>query len=120
MKTITLDVYEFNDLDPAVKEKVLDNLRTEFVGLDNDWMTEDFINTLKEKGYYDARVYWSYSCCQGDGASFTAKCDLDILSKRSGIELDEDKDYGFEVVATHSHYCHEYTCRTTNGGDPHD
>jgi hypothetical protein len=75
MKTITKEykVYPFNELSPEAQEKAMEDWR---MGDDLPFLAEGMVYRLKEllKEHKiksdDARVYYSLSYCQGDGAMF--------------------------------------------------
>ena len=55
-------------------------------GYQNEQLTEDFEEQLKEVGFTDLSLNWSLSCCQGDGVEINkASFDVDDL-KDEGVQ----------------------------------
>ena len=74
MKTISVNLYEFDELAPDIQKKVLEKYRD--INTDHDWaefLVEEFKIKLEAEGYRDPKITWSGFCSQGDGASFTCK-----------------------------------------------
>ena len=79
MKTITIETYEFDELDDAAKEKARDWFRT--ASNDDTFWSECVLEEAEEQGVlmgiefdrdrdHSAKIYWSGFCSQGDGACF--------------------------------------------------
>jgi hypothetical protein len=79
MKTITIDLYEIDELSEEAQKKVIDDNR--YVNVDfEDWhsyITEEEEVKLAVLGYEDVEIRFSGFHSQGDGASFTAKINLE-------------------------------------------
>ena len=75
MKTETIKIYNFHELDKEIQNKVIEKNRDINVD-DSYWhecVIEDFEQILSFIGYYDIQCSFSGFWSQGDGASFTAK-----------------------------------------------
>lgn len=108
-------VYKFSELSPDAQKKAIDNLRD--INTDYDWW--DFTgpnHLLATKGFEDAKISFSGFWCQGDGASFTARINLETYLKdrpkfRRLIPLAKEGYIAFKVIRGSSNYVHENTCR---------
>lgn len=98
MKTIKINLYQFDELSPEAKEKAREWYR-DGQGYDflNEYMHEFIAEKLALQGFSvdDLNVYYSLTNCQGDGVSFTAR-----LIK--GLDA-------YEVNRNNSNYTHEMT-----------
>ena len=86
MKTVTIQMYQFNDLSDTAKEKVLENFRDINVGFDgwSDDATEDAEEIGRILGIDIENIYFSGFSSQGDGACFEGRYSY---RKGSGKEL---------------------------------
>ena len=94
MKTITIKLYSFNELDKTGKEKALTTYRDLNVNFDWwDYEFEDFIELCSYMGIAVIKdtITFSGFYSQGDGSGFSAKVDISKLI--SGIENQAWKDY---------------------------
>lgn len=119
-REITITAYEFAELEPKVKEKVLDNYRYTLIELTDDWaqpVIEEFNEDMLNFGI-TADVKFSGFGSQGDGASFTTDtCDTDLLIRtlfEAGHDIPENalldsKNLSVSIDRTNSRYCHEET-----------
>ena len=119
-REITITAYEFAELEPKVKEKVLDNYRYTLIELTDDWaqpVIEEFNEDMLNFGI-TANVKFSGFGSQGDGASFTTDtCDTDLLIRtlfEAGHDIPENalldsKNLSVSIDRTNSRYCHEET-----------
>jgi hypothetical protein len=119
-REITITAYEFAELEPKVKEKVLDNYRYTLLELNDDWaqpVIEEFNEDMLNFGI-TADVKFSGFGSQGDGASFTTDtCDTDLLIRKlheSGHKIPENalldsKDFSVSIYRNGFSYAHEYT-----------
>ena len=119
-REITITAYEFAELEPKVKEKVLDNYRYTLLELNDDWaqpVIEEFNEDMLNFGI-TADVKFSGFGSQGDGASFTTDtCDTDLLIRtlfETGHDIPENalldsKNLSVSIDRTNSRYCHEET-----------
>jgi hypothetical protein len=125
-ETVTYDVFKFEELDPKVQAKVLDDNRD--WNVDHEWYEftiEDFTEKLESLGFRCPKISFSGFCSQGDGASFEVKsCDvaklIEALKDRSNNYakykkyLTKVNDYGHIALSTltvNHHYSHENTKR---------
>lgn len=75
-KKIAAKTYPIDELSPEVREAVMVRLRERaFDETHVQWLSEDFENTLEEKGIDGADVNWSLGYCQGDGVCFKGTID---------------------------------------------
>lgn len=122
MKTKTIELYEFKELEEDVQEKVLGELR--HINVDDSWWYDSEVDyqkdSLAKMGYIDADISFSGFGSQGDGASFTCKrVDLPLFLKHLKIKsrfktllpLYETGDISASVKRIHHRYSHEYTVR---------
>lgn len=114
MRTETINIYEFNELPDAAKEKAIQYFRN---SLEFDVELDYYADMLSEKGFERSQISYSGFCSQGDGASFSCTIDIEKLFKggkltkyeRVYLELVR-KGYvcGIKIVQF-GHYCHENT-----------
>ena len=112
----SINLYTLEELDPAIKEKVLNRHRD--IDVDGNWydfVYEQWIDKLNSLGYKEASIHFSGFWSQGDGACFDAKPDLKILRLKKGMKfrpidhlIRNDYLYG-KIEGYSSHYCHERT-----------
>lgn len=123
MKTISLNLYAFDELTPDVQKKVLEKERS--INVDYDWseyLQEEFTRKLEESGYRAPKISWSGFWSQGDGASFTCKSvDLEkwlltlSTEKQAALQAllplikDELLTASVEGNSYHHHYSHSKT-----------
>ena len=69
MRFKQIAVYTYEELSEAAKE----HARHKHNELDTWIITERLKDIATEAGFSDAEVYWSLSCCQGDGACFVGE-----------------------------------------------
>lgn len=73
MKTITQTIYRFNELSNEAKQKVIDN---HYENEEYDFLYYDLSESLREYlkeancEFYDIKLYYSLTNCQGDGLCF--------------------------------------------------
>ena len=128
MKTITVNLYSFNELDDKAKKRVLSNLSD--INVEDDWYKyeiDDYVLRLEHRGYKNADIRFSGFGSQGDGASFTTdEIDLVALCKTLNIELTPSftdwlkvEDITLLIERYTRHYCHPNTVRAEwrNVGD---
>ncbi len=88
-KTMTVEVFTFDELDADAKEVVREKYRE---WEDHAFDADDFRESvLEESAAYYHRVktdecYFSLSCCQGDGVAFYGDFDLDFFMAAPGEE----------------------------------
>ena len=82
---VEFDTYTFEELDPKVQEKVIEEFKTSKSQWDSDFIFECVLEEWKEKldgmGFYDPKIYFSGFSYQGDGACFEAECYLPDIIK---------------------------------------
>lgn len=124
MKNLSITAYEYDELSPEAKENAVKVWREKYPDYpEYDWYDFEFEywkEKLEELGYNDANISFSGFWSQGDGASFTAKLDSEIIKNR--FLKDDEKEllknciiYG-EIYRTSNHYSHKYTvdCRISD------
>jgi len=80
---------------------------------DAEFLTEDFKTQLAEYGFEEAEVYWSLSCCQGDGVAFYGRVYPESLKEKDrqakrlidALHTAGDELY-IEITGANSHYHH--------------
>ena len=108
MKTVQIELFTFEELTPEVQKKVIEDnryLNVEYF----DWyhsIIEEWTAKLEEAGYMEPEILFSGFYSQGDGASFTAKLDMEkfLTGKYEalrGLELSGS------VIRHNSRYVHE-------------
>ena len=116
METISINLYTFDELIEKAQNKVLDDNRYFNVEHDDwhEYTIEDEKTKLAELGYLDADISFSGFHSQGDGASFTAKIDLDAwinqdkTSREKFLSLNQ-YDISAWIDKSASRYHHEET-----------
>lgn len=112
-----VEVYSFEELSPKAKERAIEKWRQrEHETFDNSLITEQFEQTLQEKGLPTDDIRWSLSSSQGDGVAFYGRFDLKeylqknkLSSRFTGLKKILD-DIGAEVSKRgSSHYDHYNT-----------
>lgn len=81
-------LYKFEELSKEAKERAIEQWREkgyDFDDNDAQFLTEDFKEILKERGFYDPKVYWSLGYCQGDGVCFEGAIEPSELFKQKGF-----------------------------------
>lgn len=129
MRTETMEIYKFEELDKNIQQKVIEKNYDINVNYYDWWDStqEDFYRILDILGYYDIKSYFSGFHSQGDGASFQANWNynknmmklikeyapldyelqdiakiLTDLSRRNFYKLSA------KIIQT-GYYCHEFT-----------
>lgn len=105
MRTETVNIYKFHELDQSVKDRLIQEHRYDVLFYDWwDCVYREWIDKLDSIGFYDIDIKHSGFGCQVDGASFTAKYNIPE-------ELKHYKDdYTIYIERKSSLYIHEYTC----------
>ncbi len=78
-----------------------------------EFLTEDFKTQLAEYGFSELEVYWSLSCCQGDGVAFYGRVYPESLKEKDrqakrlidALHTAGDELY-IEITGANSHYHH--------------
>jgi len=81
MRTMEISVYMFDELSEKAKERVLEKHRD--INVDHEWHESTIAawkEKLAEKGFEDAKIYFSGFSSQGDGACFDAECNISKLA----------------------------------------
>ncbi len=111
MKTKTINLYTFDELSKDVQDKVLQNFRDEdeceYLPDDMQYKIDELLKENNITG--KARVYYSLSNCQGDGAMFEGEFqykDITLYIEHSGmyyhfnsktIEAQETNNLGYHI-----------------------
>lgn len=102
MKTKTITVYEFKDLDEKAKEYAKNKwYETE----DYPFLTNDLTERLKDIAPYwsNIRLQYSLSYSQGDGLSFSGELDIELFLKTKMPELRRKeilKEFIYKIYST--------------------
>ena len=120
--------YRFDELPEDLQEKVIEKRR--YWNVDDSFWYEHLLEYWKEDlekmGFEDADIRFSGFWSQGDGASFTARCDnqkvlntlflcnekniADLKQWRLWFELVENGPYiNFDIKRNYSRYVHEFS-----------
>ncbi|MFA5300811.1 MAG: hypothetical protein WC389_21685 [Lutibacter sp.] len=86
MKTLQTIVYDFSELSKEAKEKAIEQWyeHEEYPFFKDDI---DMYVSEKDDYFYDRKLQYSLSCCQGDGLSFSAKFSLyKWLNERTNLK----------------------------------
>jgi hypothetical protein len=70
-----IPVYFFKDLSPAVQARIVERERYEWTFL--DFIEEDITAALEIMGFYDVKIMYDLSHCQGSGACITGNYSYD-------------------------------------------
>ena len=135
LHTVTTKVYTWNELGPEAQEKAITEWRD---GFEYDYYTDLDYHTewLAARGFIEAEISYSGFYSQGDGASFTADVDLEVIFNYMVyqstswddvkhlyhfLELKRRDLIDFTVWAERNshHYSHENTCGTSHELDPY-
>lgn len=118
MKSITLNLYTFDELKPDIQKKVLEEHLYTNVEYFNwyEFTINDQTERLASLGYNDADIRFSGFYSQGDGASFTATVDLATWinqdkKNRAKFQALDKFDISASIIRTTHHYSHENTIR---------
>ena len=132
MKEVSLKIYNIDELDAKVRERVIEDYRDILV--DHDWwepVYEGFREDMREHGM-EGELYFSGFWSQGDGACFVSETvDTDMLVRKLyelGWDIPEDAllysgDYSVRISKVHAsfanRYDHEFTIEAvvTHEGD---
>jgi hypothetical protein len=117
MKTIELQVFEFQELPPKAQNIVIERYREVMI---DDWWYEPIIENFKERlsllGYWDIDCFFSGFYSQGDGASFEAKYHYEETANPDNFgerlnKLQEKYSHNLRgrIIRISSNYNHEYT-----------
>lgn len=123
MKTIHANVYKLNELDPKVKQAVLE--RCSQILVEGHWffpIIEGFYEDLKPYGFQNPEAYFSGFYSQGDGACFVCDTvDTDILIRKlyeDGHDIGDDavletKNMNVIVQKVDTSYARQYDHENT-------
>lgn len=98
MKTITVQLYTFNELTAETQQKVIDDHRSFYVDFEtwDDYLIEDFTKTLEGCGLKSPKIEYTGFGSQGDGLSFTSPdVNLIELMKQSGDDKKHPEFYRY-------------------------
>jgi len=78
MHTISINLYAFGELAPAVQKKVVE--RERYLNVDDSWwyepIIEDWTEELEHRGFEQVKILFSDFGSQGDGACFEARINM--------------------------------------------
>jgi hypothetical protein len=80
MRTISIDIYKFDELDQQTQNKVLERHRE--INVEHNWwdfVLADYQENLADQGFFNAEISFRGFWSQGDGCSFKADIDIDKL-----------------------------------------
>lgn len=120
MKTISVNLYSINELEPKAKAKALDKLRQCELedGFINSNVSENFASILEERKL-DLKAFWSLSNCQGDGVAFEGSLSKDDILRLELATLEELEKVDLECIdiSLHGRYTHENSMVLTSRYD---
>jgi len=104
MRTIKINIYEFDELSNEAKEKAIEKereLKQEgwYYDDSNDCLTEDFNERLKELGFDDIKLTWD--CSYGQGDYFYIEAGIDLNDKF----LEKHKLTAYKELLPHIYAC---------------
>ena len=83
MHTISINLYTFEELAPAVQKKVVE--RERYLNVDDSWwyepIIEDWTEELEHRGFEQVKILFSGFGSQGDGACFEARINIGAYLK---------------------------------------
>lgn len=112
MRTIETIVYKFDELSEAAQQRAIGDSRDK--NTDSlHFFSDDCIEQIKEAGFYEPKLQYSLSYCQGDGLSFSAHSYEKLKGIFSNILGDgKEKTAGFlaekchaEIKGNNGRYC---------------
>lgn len=125
MRTIEKTIYDFDELDKEIQEKLI---KKEKEYCFNDYIETFFQDDMEHKAqelvddYFGSdtdfiQTYYSLSYCQGDGAMIEFDINIEDLNKKYKVLSDEELKFltdkgivnNIEVRHNSNHYYHEYT-----------
>lgn len=124
MRTVTTNVYQFEELPPDAQKNALDKYR-EWLTDDPYWYTcetEYHKDLLTEQGIIQPEIYFSGFWNQGDGAVFDCK-EVDLIKLMDSLGLQDKYRFVYDGVSdgtldvssgihrTYTYYSHENTAR---------
>ena len=126
MRSIDVDVYNFDELPVSVQTKVIDRYRDRLSDLLNDDLKGDMNWRLNNRvGGLDFELAYSLNCCQGDGVSFTGSVEgkekLFVLARLAyGDKIPKNISrlikyniiYKVDFARCNYRYTHGYTVQT--------
>ena len=99
MKTISINLYNIEELEPKAKEKALNDLRASDTWCMSERISDDFDFLLQEKGLTDIKASWSLGYCQGDGVAFDGSVNAETLVSLGIISQDDIQKLGLSSVS---------------------
>ena len=83
MKTVQINVFDFNELNEKAKSKARDKVEILLSDDVNFILFELFVDKLKENGFhfedFQKAIHYSLDSCQGDGVAFYGEVDSELL-----------------------------------------
>jgi len=113
MRQKTIKVFQLNELKPEAREKAIEAERQrQSEWMDLDWLEDDFEHLAIEQGFENTEWNWSFSNCQGDGASFTGTVNLHkhFQDCKQHAEPFLNKDPLIQIKRIDHNYSHANTC----------
>ena len=113
MKTKTITVYEFKDLDKEAR----DYAKSKYYEFeDYSFLTYDLTESLKDKAPYwkDINLQYSLSYSQGDGLSFSGELDIDLFLKTKMPQIKRMKvmkEFIYKIYSTGNRGHYTYASR---------
>lgn len=91
MKNITIQAYEYNELNGQAKEKAYNKMYDFMIDFINDCFYDDTIDDLRDRfGNSDLKIQYDLSACQGAGVNIYGNFDLrDFMPHYQASEKDK-------------------------------
>jgi hypothetical protein len=83
--TIEVTAYTLDELSVKAKEKAREWYKSDGNAIDNEQISDDFKETLKEAGFSDAKAWYNLNYCQGDGVDFESNPDASELYEKQKL-----------------------------------
>jgi len=108
MKTISINLYSINELEPKAKQRALNKLRESEQDFITQNVSENFTIELEERKL-DLKAFWSLSNCQGDGVAFEGSLSKDDILRLELATIEDIDAIELECIdiKLHGRYTHE-------------
>lgn len=111
MRTVEVELFKFEELSEDAKERARERYRRHLdddFSFEADCITDSFMETVEEHGYYHRAIQCSLSCSQGDGVNFPGDVDLDVVLPRVLTEKELSR---YKLIVKAGMYFREFKVR---------
>jgi hypothetical protein len=124
MKTKTMEIFSFNELDETARQNAIESLWD--INVDHEWydcLIDEFETQLIQAGFSNIEIEFSGFWSQGNGLSFTGHFSNESIHDKSVIYYESIKEFlgyvkhkhcYFDIKRLSSRYSHENTVSTGN------